>query len=248
MRCRKAIAALVFSALATSAHVRVSAQVQTTITDILEAPDTYDGKMVKIQGTVSVYREAAIGRTNFMVYDDKGSKITVVVRDATESSAGEKVSLTGIFWKEKRSGPNILNNWLEVKAQKKPRPPSISRITTSRGSQSVMTEDLASALIRYLDMQRSGQVLKAPGNLNSERLYRLENISVLSSGQKDGVMVKVAYLDEMDTPIAFLYTTQQLKPREQLHGYAEFSGVKEFRTEGMGDIKYIATFTMRAGK
>ena len=123
--------------------------------------------------------------------------------------------------------------------------------TFNTGDRTIVTykdkEDMARALIVYLSMGYN--VFQTPnyqGNLRTDCLYSLDNMEVLGRSQNDGIMMCVAGMDKMSTPIAFLYTNENFDQGIRLHGWAHFMGVKQFRSAGIGDEKDIPTFSIDA--
>ena len=100
-------------------------------------------------------------------------------------------------------------------------------------------EDMARALIIYLRM--GYDVFQTPnyrGNFRADCLYSLDNMMsvIMPQSITDGVIISSDPYGERG--LAFLYTNEKFHAGTHLHGWARFTGVKQF-----GE-KYLPTFRM----
>ena len=122
----------------------------------------------------------------------------------------------------------------------------ISSITSTQHTSSIADrvavagedrEDMSRALIIYLSMGYN--VFQTPnyqGNLRMDCLYSLDNMMLVVMPQNitGGVIISSDPYGERG--LAFLYTNEKYKIGTRLHGWAHFTGVKQF-----GE-KYLPTF------
>jgi hypothetical protein len=85
---------LIFSLLLVSAGCQYLPFGVTSVKDILNNPSAYDGRQVKIRGTVSGITKIPLVDLKLYILDDGGSKITVVTSGMTPS-ANSKVIVVG---------------------------------------------------------------------------------------------------------------------------------------------------------
>ena len=107
-----------------------------------------------------------------------------------------------------------------------------------------MHHNLSRALLRYSSL--GYEVFETPGfrgNFIEDGVYNLNGMEVLSSGNGGGVVICIAEMDKMITPIAFLYTDERMKRGVRLSGKARFLGIRVF-TSSIGDEKHLPSFEL----
>lgn len=90
---------------------------QTTVADILNAPDKYDGKQVEVTGVIENYRSKISKRGNpYITFDltDREATIKVFSFGRFNLSNGNKVRVKGVFSKVKYVGPYTFYNEIDA--------------------------------------------------------------------------------------------------------------------------------------
>ena len=91
----------------------------TTVDKILADKNSYDGKEVSVSGTVSAdikFKTTKDGKnyTTFSILGDSGRRIKVFIWGKLKLQGGQKVRVTGIYRKIKKTGTYTFRNGIEA--------------------------------------------------------------------------------------------------------------------------------------
>jgi len=96
----------------------ICAAAETTVEEILNKGDSYDGKTVSVTGTVSnlKFRSLEVGNnyTTFMLASTSGGRIKVFARGKLKLQAGQKVQVTGVYRKVRTTARRQYYNEIEA--------------------------------------------------------------------------------------------------------------------------------------
>jgi len=96
------------------AGVPICAAEETTIEEIMNKGDSYEGRTVSVTGTVSnlKFRALEVGNnyTTFMLASKSGGRIKVFSWGKLALKAGQKVQVTGVYRKASKVGPRYFYN------------------------------------------------------------------------------------------------------------------------------------------
>ncbi len=97
----------------------ISDAMETTIDKILADKNSYDGKEVSVSDTVSAnlkFKTSKGGKdyTTFSLIGDTGGRINVFVWGKSKLHGGEKVRVTGKYYKVKKVGKYTFRNEIEA--------------------------------------------------------------------------------------------------------------------------------------
>ena len=92
----------------------ICAAAETTVEEILNKGDSYDGKTVSVTGTVSNLKFGSIevgnNYTTFMLASTSGGRIKVFTWGKLKLQAGQKVQVTGVYRKVSKAGARYFYN------------------------------------------------------------------------------------------------------------------------------------------
>ncbi len=91
---------------------------ETTVQDIINKGDSYDGQQVSVTGTVSNLKlralEAGKNYMTFILTDKSGGRIRVFAWGQLKLQPGQKVTVTGTYRKVGKMAHHIFNNIIEA--------------------------------------------------------------------------------------------------------------------------------------
>jgi hypothetical protein len=92
----------------------ICAAAETTVEEIMNKGDSYDGRTVSVMGTVSNLKfgslEVGNNYTTFMLASKSGGRVKVFARGKLTLKAGQKVQVTGVYRKVSKAGPRYFYN------------------------------------------------------------------------------------------------------------------------------------------
>jgi hypothetical protein len=96
------------------AGFQICGAAETTIEEIMNKGDSYEGRAVSVTGTVSnlKFRALEVGNnyTTFMLASKSGGRIKVFSWGKLTLKAGQKVQVTGVYRKVSKVGPRYFYN------------------------------------------------------------------------------------------------------------------------------------------
>ncbi len=110
----KALLGILLVSTIVLAGFAICAAAETTIEEITNKGDSYDGRTVSVTGTVSnlKFRALEVGNnyTTFMLASKSGGRIKVFTWGKLTLKAGQKVQVTGVYRKVSNAGPRYFYN------------------------------------------------------------------------------------------------------------------------------------------
>ena len=92
----------------------ICAAAETTVEEIMNKGDSYDGKYVSVTGTVSNLKlgsfEVGNNYTTFMLAGKSGGRIKIFARGKLKLQGGQKVQVTGVYRKVSKAGARYFYN------------------------------------------------------------------------------------------------------------------------------------------
>lgn len=110
----KALLGILLVSTIVLAGFAICAAAETTIEEITNKGDSYEGRTVSVTGTVSnlKFRALEVGNnyTTFMLASKSGGRIKVFTWGKLTLKPGQKVQVTGVYRKVSKAGPRYFYN------------------------------------------------------------------------------------------------------------------------------------------